>query len=115
MSVLLIYLPGVYVVCSEVFNDVASVAKLLNGLFGLAGGGGIAIATPALVPWPGCGCVVTGLPVSISVKSSCRNKLGKWRNVWLIFWSHIFCLMFTFHEPWSRKMVHKNVRDTYLK
>lgn len=60
-------LPGVYVACSDVFNDVASVAMLENGLVGF--GAGIAIGTfELLVPWPGCGCEVTG---PSSLKSSC--------------------------------------------
>lgn len=60
------------------FNDVASVAKLANGLVGFAdGGGGMAIAAPELVPWPGCGCDVTGFPVSTSVKSSCLDEKHK--------------------------------------
>lgn len=83
-------LPGVYVVCSAVFNDVASVAKLANGFVGFAdGGGGIAIGAPELVPWPGCGCEVTGWPVSMSVKSSCsREKIvcGGNRIFWLVQW-----------------------------
>lgn len=42
-------LPGVYVACSDVFNDVASVAMLENGLVGF--GAGIAIGTfELLVP-----------------------------------------------------------------
>lgn len=42
-------LPGVYVACSDVFNDVASVAMLANGLVGF--GAGIAIGTfELLVP-----------------------------------------------------------------
>lgn len=39
-----------YVVCSDVFNEVASVARCANGLVGFAVGGGSAIAAPELVP-----------------------------------------------------------------
>lgn len=66
-----------YVVCSDVFNEVASVARLANGLVGFDDGAGAGIGTAELVPWPGCGCDVTGLPVSISVKSSCMNRFLK--------------------------------------
>lgn len=57
-----------YVACSDVLSDVASVAMLANGLVGF--GAGIAIGTFwLLVPWPGAGCDVT----TSSLKSSCRK------------------------------------------
>lgn len=59
------YLPGVYVACSDVFSDVASVAIPANGL--VDDGGGIAITVAPEVPWPGVGCEVTG---PSSLKSS---------------------------------------------
>lgn len=59
-----------YVACSDVFKEVASVAMPANGFVGFAAGGGIAIATFALlVPWPGAGWEVT---IPSSFKSSCK-------------------------------------------
>lgn len=56
-----------YVACSDVLSEVASVAKLANGFVGF--GAGNAIGTfEWLVPWPGAGCDVTG--ASPSLKSS---------------------------------------------
>lgn len=63
-----------YVACSEVFRDVASVAMPANGFVGFDGAG-IAIAMFALlVPWPGVGCDVTG---PSSFKSSCEPNQAK--------------------------------------
>lgn len=67
-----IYLPGVYVACSDEFSDVCSLAEA-NGLVGF--GPGIGIVTFELVPCPGAGCDVTGALPSTSLKSSCKISI----------------------------------------
>lgn len=60
-----------YVACSDLFKEVASVAMPANGFVGF--GGGIAIATFALlVPWPGAGCDVTMSSFRSSYKTTTK-------------------------------------------